>query len=191
MLVIINNMETPAYWIKSGKSSAARDVFNKMYPVKNLEKAELTMEEHEEAIDWLISREEKLVKEANPPPAQVEDKKKGFGGYNSALIGVYVWFFNQFTGLQGINSYSSTVLRTFTTPQTATLITVVLSFAGFLSAILATFYIDKSKRKTLLILGGFLCSISLAITAIFTWLNWVIFLQANFFTSFNKFLTNF
>jgi MFS family permease len=123
ILVISKNQETPAYWLKENKQGAARDVFNAIYPIKNLGLAELTLEEHQEAIEWLIRREEKLLRDAMPS-TKPNLPQKSCKGYNSALIGVYVWFFNQFTGLQGINSYSSAVFRTFTTDETATLITI-------------------------------------------------------------------
>lgn len=125
ILVLKDTKETPAYWLRQNNYPAAKDVVTKLYPEKNCNSNEITQEEYSKIISWWLKKESDLIsanKEQKNDKSQ--DPKKNRMQYKGAIISVYIWFFNQFTGLQGINIYSGKIFRLYFPEDTTVLISI-------------------------------------------------------------------
>jgi hypothetical protein len=162
----------PLHYLKSGDEETARTLYEKLYPYND--KQESINEEKWTCIINSLIIEDKIVNSvkliASPDITLIRNnevsqrslikhstKKTKMSSKNkAAMVGIFVWFFNQMTGVQGVNSYSHDTFLTVTTEKIATYITISLSVISFLTAIGSTLYIKKSQRTNLLVFGGVL-----------------------------------
>jgi hypothetical protein len=189
----------PLHYLKRGEEETARALYEKLYPYND--KQESINEEKWNCIINSLIIEDKIVNSvkliASPNTTVIRNnevsprslikysaKKTKMSSKNkAAMVGIFVWFFNQMTGVQGVNSYSHDTFLTITTETIATYITISLSVISFLTCIGSTLYIKKSQRTSLLISGGVLCSICLELMAYFTYtdnVTWNIIFQCTY-----------
>lgn len=178
----------PLHYLKTGDEETARALFEKLYPYNDKEES-INEEKWTQVINSLIIEEKivnsvKLIASPNttllrnnePSPRNAPQKRsikksKMSSKNKAAMVGIFVWFFNQLTGVQGVNSYSHDTFLLVTSEKIATYITIALSVISFLTCIASTLYIKKAQRTILLISGGMLCAICLWLMAYFTYTN--------------------
>eukprot|EP00835_Amoeboradix_gromovi_P006528 NODE_787_length_4254_cov_0.173526.p1 type:complete len:455 gc:universal NODE_787_length_4254_cov_0.173526:3236-1872(-) len=80
------------------------------------------------------------------------------------LVGVFVHFFQQMSGINGLMYYSSRIYHTML-PEYADQLGMVQNVLKFVCTIPALFLVDKLGRRSLLLFGSLGCTISLFVTA--------------------------
>jgi SP family galactose:H+ symporter-like MFS transporter len=139
--------ESPRWLVVHGNRAKAISIFSKVYDAKH---AEFHVRELEKVLAHEKNTSSLLFK---PQFLKV------------ILIGAAVSFFTQTLGINVLNYYAPTIFQTtgFSTPQTATLMTMLMGLVLTLSTIASLFFIDKiGRRKPLLFaMSGILASLLL------------------------------
>jgi len=166
--------DTPAYHVKYDNTKKANQVLKRLY-LETTKEESVDQATYERVINHLIKKEKDSVKtlastkklkkdsEINQTLIEICNSNKATetSGYKPAMVGFFVWYMNQFTGVQAVNSYSTSIFKEIVDENTASFITMGMSLMGFLSAFVSMVYIKKVPRKTLLVFGGLGCSICL------------------------------
>lgn len=183
--VLLNKIyvtDTPLYYLRIGNEEKAKDVLSSLYPLEgNLIES---TEEYNEIIEALVTQEQTILnikksttKITNASVISEEEEKnyKKPQFLNKVeILAFFLWFWNQFTGIQAVNSYSHDTFSDITSESNATLITVALAFLGFVANISSIFYIGKVSRKNLLVVGGLGSSICLYLISLSGYYEFVI-----------------
>lgn len=104
----------------------------------------------------------------------LDDNKQTKKSYKVEAVAFFIWFWNQFTGIQAVNSYSHETFVEITTDKMATLLTIGLTLLGLIANLITIFYIKKVSKKKLLVTGGLVTSVVLYQIALFGYLDFVV-----------------
>ena len=133
-------VDTPAYYIKKNNQEKAKQVLRKLY-VRKPDDNSIDHETYEKVIQCILHEENSLIKMSGSSEKEIEtpqikkpllnnnqNNNNRWEMYKPAFVGFFVWYFNQFTGVQGVNSYSSKLFREFVSGEKATFITITMNF---------------------------------------------------------------
>lgn len=164
--------ESPRWLVVRGFRENAVNIFTRIYGKK---RAELNIKE----LESVLAREKQNKSWVFQPRF-----------LKVILIGAAVSFFTQTVGINVLNYYAPTIFLStgFSTPETATFMTMLMGLVLTLSTIGTLFFIDKLGRRIPLLISmtGILCSL-LLITCAFAFvqnpmlLGWLMFIGTIFF----------
>ena len=132
-------VDTPAHYIKKNNHEKAKEVLKKLY-INKLEEDSIEHDTYEIVIRCILHEEKFLIKKFGSSKkinqksginkSLIQNKKNNnnqWEMYKSSFVGFFVWYFNQFTGVQVVNSYSSKHFREFVSGDNATFITITMT----------------------------------------------------------------
>ncbi len=157
MLLTKYNLDTPLYYMKQKNKEKCMEAFREVY----LDEENITL-----ATNKIEKDIEKQEKEGELTYSVLFSKR-----YSKQLfVGIVFNLGIQFTGVLGLNFYSSFLFKKSSSDKTAVLFTALLAVSKFAGSIVSLFVFGKLKNKTVLLTGfsvTFSCLLSVSILQYF------------------------
>jgi len=142
--------DTPTYYLANSDKETAMKAIQQVYTVSSAER--ILQEE---------IRSQTLCSDGKLEEGTV-DLLKNAHHRKIAIVGVWIFFFQQFAGINAVNFYSTEVFKKLGSDRIANILTGVWGLLDISSLFISLlFIVDNFSRKTLILAGSIICGIPL------------------------------